>query len=314
MAQFITDNIDFSAYMDLTEHDNRVISAGNYADEVVDYFWSERVERGQVLPWEKTLGKIAFRPGEVTIWSGFNGSGKSLALGQFCIGLMTQMANTCIASLEMRPVVTLARMCRQGIGTSKPAPDFIRAFHAATDKCMWLYDQQGMVTPDKMIGVMNYCATEKKINHFVIDSFLKCGINEDDRSAQKHFVDRICTIGRDTGMHVHLVAHSKKKEDESKPPRKMDVKGTGDIIDQVDNVLIWWRNKPKEDALRTMRDGDKADEWRAQPDAMLICDKQRNGDWEGRVGFWFDPGSMQFVESENGLPIDMLTPPNDRYR
>lgn len=314
MAQFLSNDIDFSAYMDLTEHDHRVISAGNYADDVVDYFWSEKVDRGQILPWEKAMGKIAFRPGEVTIWSGFNGHGKSLALGQFVVGLVPQMKNTCIASFEMRPVVTLARMCRQGLGTSKPQADMIRAFHDTTDRCMWIYDQQGMVTPDKMVGVMNYCATVKKIDHFVIDSFLKCGLSEEDYDAQKLFIDRICTIGRDTGMHIHLVAHSRKKEDESKPPRKMDVRGAGSITDQVDNVLIWWRNKPKEEALRTIRDGDKLEEWKAQPDAMLICDKQRNGDWEGRMGFWFDPGSLQFVESQDGLPIDMLTLPHERYR
>jgi twinkle protein len=308
MANFISDDIDFTAYMDLTEHDHRVISSGQYSEDVVDYFWSEKVDRGQQLPWDKAVGKISFRPAEVTIWSGFNGSGKSLALGQSCIGLLTQAQRMCIASFEMRPVVTLARMCRQAFGSSKPDPDMIRDFHAMTDKWIWIYDQQGMVSPDKVIGVMGYCATVKKCTHFVIDSFLKCGISDEDYQAQKHFVDRVCTVARDTGMHVHLVAHSKKKEDESKPPKKMDVRGAGSITDQVDNVLIWWRNKPKEELMRTIRDQSKLEELRGEPDAMLICDKQRNGDWEGRLGFWFDPASLQFVEMPNGLPMDLLRP------
>lgn len=306
MAQFLGNDIDFSAYMDLTEHDNRVISSGEYADEVVDYFWSDKIDRGQTLPWERSVGKISFRPSEVTIWSGFNGHGKSQALGQACIGFITQAQRMCIASLEMKPVVTLARMCRQASGANKPDPDWIRDFHKLTDKCVWMYDQQGMVTPDKLVGVMNYAAREKKCNHFVIDSLLKCGIGEEEYDRQKHFVDRICTVARDTGMHIHLVAHSKKREDESRPPRKMDVRGAGSITDQVDNVLIWWRNKPKEEALRTVRDSAKLDDWRQQPDAMLICDKQRNGDWEGRLGYWFDPGSMQFVENADGMPMEML--------
>lgn len=308
MANFIGDDIDFGAYMDLTEHDHRVISSGAYSEEVVDYFWSEKIDRGQRLPWDKAVGKISFRPAEVTIWSGFNGHGKSAALGQCCVGFLTQAKRMGIASFEMRPVVTLARMCRQAAGSSKPDPDFIRDFHAFTDKWIWIYDQQGMVTPDKLIGVMHYCAKEKKIEHFVIDSFLKCGIGEEDYNAQKLFVDRICTVARDTGMHIHLVAHSKKKEDESKPPRKMDVRGAGSITDQVDNVLVWWRNKPKEELLRTLRDQSKIEELKGEPDSMLICDKQRNGDWEGRLGFWFDPASLQFVESPDGLPMDMLRP------
>jgi twinkle protein len=308
MANFIGDDIDFSAYMNLTEHGHRVIASGEYAEEVVDYFWSEKVDRGQTLPWEGSFGKLAFRPGEVTIWSGFNGHGKSLGLGQTCIGLVAQAQRMCIASLEMKPVVTLARMCRQASGGSRPDPDFIRAFHTLTDKYVWMYDQQGMVSPDKIIGVINYAATEKKITHFIVDSFLKCGLGEDDYNGQKHFVDRLCTVARDTGVHVHLVAHSKKKEDENKPPRKMDVRGAGSITDQVDNVIVWWRNKAKEEAMRTTRDPSKLDDWRVQPDAVLICDKQRNGDWEGRLSYWFDPASMQFVENHDAMPMDMLRP------
>lgn len=306
MANFLTDDIDFSAYMDLTEHDHRVIPAGDYAEDVVDYFWSEKVERGEHAPWEKTRDKLLFRPGEVTIWSGFNGHGKSLALGQCMIGLVVQNANMCVASLEMKPVITLARMCRQAQGSAKPDADYIRLFHKLTNKNLWIYDQQGMVTPDKIIGVMNYVAQENQCKHFVIDSFLKCGLGEEDYNGQKHFVDRVCTVARDTGMHVHLVAHSRKKDDESKPPRKMDVRGAGSITDQVDNVLIWWRNKPKEEALRSTHDESKRAEWEGQPDAVLIGDKQRNGDWEGRLGFWFDPASLQFVENAGDHPADMF--------
>lgn len=306
MANFLSNNIDFTAYMDLTEHDHKVISSGDYVEDVVDYFWSEKVDHGQQTPWENTRGKISFRPGEVTIWSGFNGHGKSLALGQFLIGLVVQNANTCIASFEMRPVVTLARMCRQAAGAAKPDADYIRLFHKLTDKSVWIYDQQGMVTPDKVIGVMGYVADKKQCKHFVIDSMLKCGLAEEDYNGQKNFVDRICTVARDTGMHVHLVAHSRKREDESKPPRKMDVRGAGSITDQVDNVLIWWRNKPKEEQLRTLRDQQAIQELLAAPDAMLICDKQRNGDWEGRLSYWFDAASLQFVEQPGAHPADMF--------
>lgn len=310
MANFIPDDIDFSAYMDMTDHSHSVIASGQYADEVVDYFWSDKVDHGDLLPWDSSVGKILFRPSEVTIWTGFNGHGKSLGLGQFCVGLLGQAKKMCIASFEMRPVVTLARMSRQAAGASKPDPEFIRQFHKMTNNWVWIYDQQGMVSPEKLIGVMNYCAHEKGIQHFVIDSMLKCGLAEDDYNNQKLFIDRICTVARDTGMHVHLVAHSKKKEDESKPPRKMDVRGAGSITDQVDNVIVWWRNKPKEEALASNINQDKREEFLNSPDAVMICDKQRNGDWEGKLGFWFDPASMQFTTNSDGMPIDMLRPRN----
>ena len=35
------------------------------------------------------------------------------------------------------------------------------------------------------------------------------------------------------------------------------------------------------------------------PDTFLITAKQRNGDWEGTLGLWFDKKSQQFKEGFN---------------
>lgn len=293
MANLLRDDIDFSAYMASTEAAHRVISSGAYVNEVIDYFHDESAAKGVVMPWAKTHNLMRFREHEVTLWSGINGHGKSLALGQTCMGFVEQAQKVCIASMEMKPMVTLARICRQWAKDRKPDPEFIREFHNVTKSHLWLYDQQGTVNAERMLSVMRYCAKEKGIQHFVLDSLMKCGIVEDDYTAQKLFVDAICTIARDTGMHIHLVAHSKKQKDEMTPPGKMDVKGSGSITDQVDNVLTVWRNKPKESSI-TEGNGDK----RNEPDALLICDKQRNGEWEGKVALWFDAESMRYTQGD----------------
>ena len=76
-----------------------------------------------------------------------------------------------------------------------------------------------------------------------------------------------------------------KKQDESHKPNKYDYKGTGAITDQVDNVISVWRNKVKE----KKREAGARDYSVDDPDALLICDKQRNGEWEGNIGLWFHP-------------------------
>jgi twinkle protein len=258
---------------------------------VIAYYHSDAVIQGARLPWRKTHNQIRFRPGEVTLWAGMNGHGKSLVLGQVTIGFAAEKQRACIASLEMKPMITLARICRQANGSSLPDADFIRRFHASTDGLLWLYDQQGTVRPEMMLAVIRYCADKLRVDHFVIDSLMKCGIDEDDFNRQKRFVDSLTAIARDTGIHLHLVAHSRKRADEFSPPGKMDVKGTGAITDQVDNVLTVWRNKRKESELQSGNNKSGHD-----PDALIICDKQRNGEWEGRVGLWFVPQAMQFVE------------------
>jgi len=32
----------------------------------------------------------------------------------------------------------------------------------------------------------------------------------------------------------------------------------------------------------------------SKPDALLVCDKQRHGEWEGRVALWFEPESLSY--------------------
>ncbi len=40
----------------------------------------------------------------------------------------------------------------------------------------------------------------------------------------------------------------------------------------------------------------------------MLIDKQRNGEFEGKVGFWFDPESMQYLEHAGQQPMDMANP------
>lgn len=289
MSMLTDDMIDFAKYMADTDAAHKVRSAGQYADEVVDFFHNPAPHLGAKLPWEKTHGLIRFRDGEVTLWAGMNGHGKSLLLGQASLGWVLQQDPVCVASMEMKPRTTLARVCRQGLNTNRPERDDIVAFLDIIKDHLWLYDQQGTVRHDKMLAVCRYCAEERKIRHMVIDSLMKCGIGEDDYNAQKRFVDELCAVARDTGMHVHLVAHSRKARDEMSAPGKMDVKGSGAIIDQADNIINVWRNKAKESPKY---DGPPDD-----PDCVVSVDKQRNGEWEGLINLWFDRASMTYHES-----------------
>lgn len=289
-------NADIDRYMqerDTSEHAN-VKRAKDFEWQLIEYFNVGSVFSGASLPWPKTHETLRLRPAEVTLWSGFNGHGKSLVLGQVMLHLLKEQ-KVCIASFEMKPTATLARMCRQALGSNSPTDDYVRRFCDKAAEKLWLYDQQGTVTPKRLISVVQYAAEVLGVQHFVIDSLMKCGINDDDYNGQKRFIDSLCAVARDTGCHIHLVAHSRKGQDELSQPSKMDVKGSGSITDQVDNVLTVWRNKPKENLIAA----GKADAAKLnQPDTYIICDKQRHGEWEGNVGLWFDKAGMRFMEQK----------------
>ncbi len=125
---------------------------------------------------------------------------------------------------------------------------------------------------------------------------------------EKFFVEKLADFKNEHDVHVHLVAHSRKGENEDRSPGKLDVKGTGTITDLADNSFSIWRNKRKEEARRSAehKGAQFVGELAEMPDAVLLCDKQRNGDWEGKLGLWWNPGSFQLLDSEGSRPIQYV--------
>lgn len=248
--------------------------------------------KGDTLPWSKTHHNIRLRPGEVSLWPGINGHGKSLLTSQVALDLVAQDRRTVMASLEMWPVKTLARMARQAIGNNNPSESALFDFVAWLARRFWIYDQHGRANPSHILAVIRFAAIEFKVAHFFLDSLMMVCKGEEDYDGQKDFVTELCAIAKDTGCHIHLIHHTRKLKDESEIPGKFDAKGSGSITDQVDNVFTVWRNKRKE----AERQNGSTDE--SRPDALLVCDKQRHGEWEGRIGLWFDPESMSYRGDE----------------
>lgn len=320
MAQiFDDDEIDFSVYEQETEAKQKVKDASIWVQELIDRIKNPlRISR-VVMPWRKTHNLIQFRPGEVTVWGGANGQGKSLVTGQVALSLCTQGQKVCIASFEMKPLKTLERMGRQWSGENPDHPafygvpeakdhiiDVYSQFRDWTDGRLYLYDQQGTVNAKQVCAVIRYAAKEKGVTHFFVDSLMKCVSGEDDYNGQKRFVDELTAIARDHHIHIHLVHHIKKPPTEDHKPSKYDYKGSGSITDQVDNVISVWRNKTKEKAREIGKAVNEAD-----PDCLLICDKQRNGEWEGSIGLWFHRDSQQYVGNPGDEPLLMYAHPED---
>lgn len=292
-------SIDFDSYF-ADQHDEsaKVRPASEWADAVIDRFYGQ----GQAANWiptgfQKTDGKFDIRPGEVTIWAGINGHGKTTYLSHVMLNLMQAGQKVCMMSLEMKPAETMAKMVRQAAGTGAPSMGFIRGFHKWTDQRFWIYDHVGRVAPSRALAVATYVRKELGMDHIVIDSLMKVsqGMAHDDYTAQRDFVDGLCVIARDTGLSIHLVCHMRKGENERTAPGKFDVKGAGEIVDLVDNLVIVCKNLRK--APRADDESPNAD-----PDAYIQIAKQRHHSWDGSFAFWFDKESQQFTESQWAKP------------
>jgi twinkle protein len=189
-------------------------------------------------------------------------------------------------------------MVKQATATGSPSDGYIQAAFDWFSQWLWLFDLVGTAKMSRLLEVFTYAYRRYGVTVFVVDSLSKCGIAEDDYIGQKALVETLCDFATANNVHVHLVSHARKQADESKPTGKMDVKGTGAITDMAFNNLVVWRNKPKEDALKDT--GTVNDE---APDAVLICDKQRNHDWEGKIKLWYCKDNQQFVDHPDAPPL-----------
>lgn len=302
---------DFADYMQASETAAKVVPAQNYREALKRALFAPPTELPSGLPWSKTLEQVRFRPGEVSMWAGANGSGKSMLLSHVVLGLLRQGERACIASFEMKPIRQLERMSRQVAQGSRPTDAAVDAMLDWLAGRLWFYDQQGTVKPAMVYAVCRYAADRLKVKHVVVDSLMKCVRGEDDYNAQKDFVDELTAIARDLGLHIHLVHHVRKPDDENRVPSKYDAKGSGSISDQVDNVFMVWRNKPKEAIRDRMERGEPIGEKEQKtldsaPDVLLSCDKQRNGDWEGRIQLWFHAGALQYCADKSCRTMDVM--------
>lgn len=295
MARLIPDTLDFSAYLRQTDAQVKVRKASSYVDEMLTRFEPpESRKRHSEMFSTKLRGKIEFRPGEVTVWAGYNGHRKSMFAGQVALDLCRQKDRVLVASFEMSPADTLARMAKQAFAVEYPARPSLERFARWTDDRLWMFDHMGRIGSAECLAVVRYFAEELKGTQVFIDSMMMVCASEEHLDEQKQFTTDIVRAAQEFGVHIHLVAHCRKpqtgKED---PPSKYDLRGSAAISDQAHNVITVWSNKAKTAKL-DINPHDTATQ--EEPDARIAIEKQRNGAWEGAIKLWFHAPSLRFMD------------------
>jgi twinkle protein len=121
--------------------------------------------------------------------------------------------------------------------------------------------------------------------------------------------------GPPNAVHVHLVAHAKKGERDRGSPGIEDTKGAMELGANAFNIISIWRNRKFEDEIaRLQAAGDAegaANLAQSKPGVILNVAKRRNGDFEGKIGLWFDQKTYRHRSSadeatwkRNDLPED----------
>ncbi len=276
--------------------------------QLVD-FWGEVKQSFWPAEGEKSLFPLLmlngvefdwfeFRPGEVSVWTGYNGHGKSLILNQVLIGLLKQSEKMCVFSGEMLPRHQGRRMAKQLTGIDRPTIAYLDAAAKWITDRTWIFNLAETATLDRLLEVFRYGYKRYGIRHFVIDSLMMTDVPEDGAgamSAQKEAMRKLATFARSNQVHIHLVAHPRKGQDEKKGPGKMDVAGSSKLTDAADNVWSVWADHKEE--------GERPDE----SDGKLELHKQRNGDVQSKkLWLFFNRECQQYSIDPSRRPYQYV--------
>jgi twinkle protein len=271
----------------------------DFGDRVEKLFWPELGEHiGYGVPYGKLSGKLSFRPGDMTLWTGSSGAGKSQVLLDCIAYWVMENARICLASFEMHPAQSLRRLVKQAGNVDRPTREYLAKILAYLDAGLLLYEKVGKSGVRPLLDIFDYARAKYGCDIFVIDSLLRLGIASDDYAGQEKAVYEMVDWTVRHNVHTHLVAHARKAgKDASGPPETEDVKGASEIGSNAANILTFWRNRSHEEKLQAARTDDERAVLNEKPGVIMNVAKQRHGDFEGKVGLWFDQRTYRYHSS-----------------
>lgn len=276
----------------------------DFFERVEKLFWPVPGERiGYGVPYGKLSDKLAFRPADLTLWTGASGAGKSQVLLDCVAYWIMEGARVCLASFEMPPAQSLRRLVKQAGNVDRPTREYLAATLAYLDRGLLVYEKVGKSGVAPLLEIFDYARAKYGCDVFVIDSLLRLGIASDDYAGQEKAVYQMVDWTVRHNVHTHLVAHARKAgKDTFGPPETEDVKGASEIGSNAANILTFWRNRSHEEKLQNAKSDDESAILDEKPGVVMNVAKQRHGDFEGKIGLWFDQNTYRYHSSfDRGL-------------
>lgn len=270
------------------------------------------VIRSGISVLDRRIGGFAM--GELSVWTGRRGEGKSTLLGELLLEAIDQDFKVCAYSGELQAWKFKCWTSLQAAGpdhitqqkdkrTGKTIPSVTPAIQKQIDEWwrrrFFLYDIGNSATHDAehILRIFNYAHNFYGCKVFLVDNIMtarfKTGRDADYYRAQSNFVSALTSFARRAGVHVHLIAHPRKAQGKGKHLENDDVGGIADITNLADNVFS---------LERTIRKGEKEEGAVEQVTALAILKNRMWGETTGSgeaIRLEFDKQTKRFYRSES---------------
>ena len=237
--------------------------ASEYEGEVKAFINAQRQHKTLfTLPFKQTSKgyegqeyDFEFRPGELTVLAGENGSGKSLILGQIGLHLLSHGASLYVASFEMAPVRTIERMITQVVCSRDKRvieESDIELFFNEYATRLHICDLQRKVTPDELLRLLDTAVRYYRSDVLFVDSLMMCVRDDMDKQETDYVMTQLVEFARVNKVHIVVVAHCRKRNDSGSKlynvfdaASKDSIKGSSNITNIACNVFVLARDYSK---------------------------------------------------------------------
>lgn len=285
-----------------------------------------------------------FYAGELSVWTGKRGIGKSTLLSQMLLEAVDQGHVVCAYSGELPK-----EQFREWVYLQAAGPDHISYItDKATGKRLvsadaladgqisewlnekfWLFDLEANThhNPETIIRQFEYCRKRYGADVFLVDNIMSVDFDSgrtlDFNRAQSEFTRMLVTFSKRNRVHTHLVVHPRKStSDTNSQVSADDVSGSGDITNRADNVFFLTMHscdeagklayKPMLKVLKNRDFGSKGQQW-------LDFDKKARRFFTDRTGdparpYGWDMAAQQIRIVEEHDEIDSVFPENESER
>lgn len=209
-------------------------------DQVAGVKWSRFPEMNRILK--------GHRKGELTVFTGPTGSGKTTFISEVALDLCMQGVNTLWGSFEISNVrlakVMLTQFALQRLEDNLEQYDFwADKFEELPLYFMTFHGQQNIKT---VLDTMQHAVYMYDINHVIIDNLQfmmgQENLSVDKFAVQDHVIGAFRKFATSSSCHVTLIIHP-RKEDDDRDLQTASIFGSAKASQEADNVLILQEKK-----------------------------------------------------------------------
>ncbi|XP_030196959.1 twinkle mtDNA helicase [Gadus morhua] len=209
-------------------------------EQVAGVKWSRFPELNRILK--------GHRKGELTVFTGPTGSGKTTFISEVALDLCMQGVNTLWGSFEINNVrlakIMLTQFSMQRLEDNLERYDYwADQFEELPLYFMTFHGQQNIKT---VLDTMQHAIYLYDINHVVIDNLQfmmgQENLSVDKFAVQDHIVGAFRKFATNSCCHVTLIIHPRKEEDD-RELQTASIFGSAKASQEADNVLILQEKK-----------------------------------------------------------------------